>query len=52
MLAHKVDSTAENLAVFIWDRLEPGLQGEARLFEVMVRETEKNFAIYRGERGD
>ena len=41
-------STAENIAVYIWERmseqLSPGL-----LYEVKVHETEKNVTIYRGE---
>ncbi|XP_060572085.1 6-pyruvoyl tetrahydrobiopterin synthase-like [Ruditapes philippinarum] len=41
-------STAENIAVYIWERmaeqLQPGL-----LYEVKVHETEKNITIYRGE---
>ena len=43
-------STAENVAVFIWQeilRLLPS-NGVA-LYEVRVRETDKNMAIYRGE---
>ncbi|KAL3865340.1 hypothetical protein ACJMK2_006938 [Sinanodonta woodiana] len=43
-----VVSTAENIAVFIWDRmveqLPPGL-----LYEVKLYETDKNIAFYRGE---
>ncbi|XP_060558460.1 6-pyruvoyl tetrahydrobiopterin synthase-like [Ruditapes philippinarum] len=41
-------STAENIAVYIWERMDeqltPGL-----LYEVKVHETEKNITIYRGE---
>ncbi|XP_060558454.1 6-pyruvoyl tetrahydrobiopterin synthase-like [Ruditapes philippinarum] len=44
-------STAENIAVYIWERmadqLTPGL-----LYEVKVHETEKNIAIYRGEQSE
>ncbi|XP_045186710.2 6-pyruvoyl tetrahydrobiopterin synthase-like [Mercenaria mercenaria] len=41
-------STAENIAVYIWERMTeqllPGL-----LYEVKVHETEKNVSIYRGD---
>lgn len=40
--------TAENLAVRIWQRLEPRLDG-ARLVAVRIRETERNYVEYRGE---
>jgi 6-pyruvoyltetrahydropterin/6-carboxytetrahydropterin synthase len=44
-------STAENIAVYIWERmteqLTPGL-----LYEVKVHETEKNITSYRGEQSE
>uniref|UniRef100_A0A8C5X2J1 6-pyruvoyl tetrahydrobiopterin synthase n=1 Tax=Malurus cyaneus samueli TaxID=2593467 RepID=A0A8C5X2J1_9PASS len=44
----EVVSTTENVAVFIWDRLQqllpPGL-----LYKVEVQETEQNIVVYKGE---
>ncbi|KAI8871846.1 6-pyruvoyl tetrahydrobiopterin synthase-like protein [Ramicandelaber brevisporus] len=46
----RIPSTAENIAVFIWQGLlESGLIPKERLFEVKLYETEKNFVTYRGE---
>ncbi|KAH3884334.1 6-pyruvoyl tetrahydrobiopterin synthase-like isoform X2 [Dreissena polymorpha] len=42
-------STAENIAIFIWDRLEE-LIPDGLLYEVKLHETDKNVAIYRGEK--
>lgn len=39
-------STVENVAVYIWERLNPRIPG---LYEVSVHETDNNRAIYRGE---
>mmetsp|Transcript_15855 Transcript_15855/g.44903 ORF Transcript_15855/g.44903 Transcript_15855/m.44903 type:complete len:142 (+) Transcript_15855:171-596(+) len=39
-------STAENIAVYVWEQLQPHLGG--LLFQVKIEETENNFAIYRG----
>ncbi|HSR69473.1 MAG TPA: 6-pyruvoyl tetrahydrobiopterin synthase family protein [Acidobacteriota bacterium] len=43
-----LNPTAENIALVCWNRLQdllpPGL-----LHEVLIRETENNFAVYRGE---
>lgn len=41
--------TAENLAVWVWDKLEPLLNGENyRLAEIVLWETEDNFVTYTG----
>lgn len=40
--------TAENLAIEFWKRLEPAID-EGRLYQIVLHETEKNSAIYRGE---
>jgi 6-pyruvoyltetrahydropterin/6-carboxytetrahydropterin synthase len=42
-----VVSTTENLAVFIWNTLEPRLKD--LLYEVKIHETENNVVIYKGE---
>lgn len=41
-------STAENIAVFIWEKMIEQLP-DGLLYEVKVHETEKNVAVYRGE---
>ncbi|MCS7175821.1 6-carboxytetrahydropterin synthase QueD [Pseudothermotoga sp.] len=42
--------TAENIARWIWDRLQPVLRTEKRrLYEVTVWETADSFVTYRGE---
>ncbi|KAK3583546.1 hypothetical protein CHS0354_026131 [Potamilus streckersoni] len=43
-----VVSTAENIAVFIWDRMVEQLPS-GLLYEVKLYETDKNIAFYRGE---
>lgn len=43
-----LNPTAENIAVVIWRWLEPHLV-KGLLYEVRLRETENNLAIYRGE---
>lgn len=43
-----VPSTCENVTVFIWDIL---VDKFSNLYEVKVSETEKNFFVYRGEKG-
>ncbi|XP_039595612.1 6-pyruvoyl tetrahydrobiopterin synthase [Polypterus senegalus] len=43
-----VVSTAENIAVFIWDSLQKLMEPNL-LYEVKVFETDKNIAFYRGE---
>lgn len=41
--------TAENIAKWVWDRLEPLLRNEKRrLYEVTVWETPESFVTYRG----
>jgi 6-pyruvoyltetrahydropterin/6-carboxytetrahydropterin synthase len=40
-------STVENLTVYIWQELAPKLNG--LLYEVQIRETVNNYAIYKGE---
>ncbi|KAI8807080.1 6-pyruvoyl tetrahydrobiopterin synthase [Cladochytrium replicatum] len=42
-------STAENIAVFIWNNLKPYLKGRVELDEVRLFETSKNKVYYRGE---
>ncbi|KAI9202006.1 6-pyruvoyl tetrahydrobiopterin synthase-like protein [Polychytrium aggregatum] len=42
-------STAENIAIYIWEMLEPRIPAQAHLHEVRVEETRNNTAIYRGE---
>lgn len=42
--------TAENLARAFWARLTPTLPS-GRLFEIRLRETERNSVVYRGEEG-
>ena len=46
----KVVSTTENVAVFVWDRMDAGLKGfpGVKLHEVKIYETEKNIVVYRG----
>lgn len=41
-------STAENLAVYIWDNMVKLLPPDS-LYEVKVHETEKNVVVYRGD---
>ncbi|XP_042198383.1 6-pyruvoyl tetrahydrobiopterin synthase isoform X1 [Callorhinchus milii] len=43
-----VVSTTENIAVYIWDRLQQCLP-VGLLYEVKVHETDKNIVVYRGE---
>lgn len=45
-----VVSTAENIAVYIWDKLASVLPKDVSLHEVKLHETEKNVVVYRGER--
>lgn len=42
-------STAENIAVFIWKRVEGRLPAGAVLHKVKLWETEKNIVVYKGE---
>lgn len=41
-------STAENIAIYIWDNLHEVLEC-CSLYKVKVHETENNVAIYKGE---
>uniref|UniRef100_A0A8C8SAG4 6-pyruvoyl tetrahydrobiopterin synthase n=1 Tax=Pelusios castaneus TaxID=367368 RepID=A0A8C8SAG4_9SAUR len=43
-----VVSTAENLAVYIWDSLQKCLP-EGCLYKVKVYESDKNFVVYKGK---
>ena len=44
--------TAENMAVWVWDKLEKPLgRGNCRLFEVELWETKTSGVVYRGEQG-
>ncbi|HEY1077767.1 MAG TPA: 6-carboxytetrahydropterin synthase, partial [Fontimonas sp.] len=49
-LCRGLNPTVENLAVLFWKVLH-GRFG-ALLYEVRLQETEKNWAVYRGERGE
>ncbi|HSR53052.1 MAG TPA: 6-carboxytetrahydropterin synthase [Acidobacteriota bacterium] len=44
----QLNPSAENIAVVCWKRLE-ALLPSGLLHQVLIRETENNFAIYRGE---
>lgn len=43
-------STAENIAVFIWDSVILKLAKPELLFEVKLYETDKNFVSYKGQK--
>lgn len=45
-----VPSTAENIAIFIFDSIQDRLQKPELLFEVKLYETDKNIVTYRGSR--
>lgn len=43
-------STAENIAVFVWEQMKTALGEKARLlYEVAIDETDNNTFVYRGE---
>ncbi len=45
--------TAENIAIYIWDKLEPLVRTpNARLYEIEVWETKDSGITYRGEEED
>ncbi|MDX1933187.1 MAG: 6-carboxytetrahydropterin synthase [Capsulimonadales bacterium] len=44
-----VNPTSENLTIAIWKHLEGRIPAPARLYRVVVRETERNFFEYYGE---
>ncbi len=45
--------TAENLAIAIWNQLEPELKGNegCRLHRILLRESRDNLVVYRGPQG-
>nr|XP_039264713.1 6-pyruvoyl tetrahydrobiopterin synthase-like [Styela clava] len=43
-----VPSTAENIAIYIWDEMKKRIK-EGLLYEVRIRETDNNVAYYKGE---
>jgi 6-pyruvoyltetrahydropterin/6-carboxytetrahydropterin synthase len=45
----RIVPTVENIAIDIWNRVEPHIPGEARLYSVRVHETDELFVEYRGE---
>jgi 6-pyruvoyltetrahydropterin/6-carboxytetrahydropterin synthase len=45
-----INPTAENIAVGIWDQLEPRIARPARLVRVTLHETEKNTVVYEGRK--
>ena len=45
----RIVPTVENIAIDIWNRLEPNIAGGAKLHSVRVHETGDLFAEYRGE---
>jgi 6-pyruvoyltetrahydropterin/6-carboxytetrahydropterin synthase len=45
-----IPSTAENIAVFIWDSMLRKLNNPDLLYEVKLYETENNIVVYRGKR--
>jgi len=45
---HNRVSTAENIAIFIWERMCERLPA-GLMYEVRLHETDKNVAVYRGE---
>ena len=47
----KTNPTTENLTQAIWNHLEPKIPGEAKLFRVVVKETDRNFFEYYGPSG-
>lgn len=46
-----VNPTSENLTRAIWEHLEDNIPAPARLFRVVVKETERNYFEYYGEKG-
>ncbi len=48
-LPHTVQPTTENLVYYIWKELEPLLPDTCKLHSIVLRETEKIWAEYRGE---
>ena len=46
----KIVPTVENIAIDIWNRVAPCINGHARLYAVKVHETDELFVEYRGGR--
>lgn len=46
-----LNPTSENLTRVVWDHLEHNIPGRARLYRVVVRETDRNYFEYYGEHG-
>ncbi|MGA2712466.1 MAG: 6-carboxytetrahydropterin synthase [Bryobacteraceae bacterium] len=44
----RIVPTVENIAIDIWNRIAPGIQGRARLYSVRVHETSDLSVEYRG----
>ena len=45
-----INSTTENLTIFIWDQLKKALDEKSDLlYEVLIHETDNNTFFYRGE---
>lgn len=42
-------ATAENIAIYIWQKVELQLPSNVRLSNIRLHETEKNFVDYKGE---
>ena len=42
-------STAENIAVFVWEQMKEAMKNPELLYEVKLYETERNIVTYRGE---
>lgn len=49
LLLSDLYSTVENIAVFIWHNMRKVMPKPDMLYEIWMEETDKNFAIYRGE---
>lgn len=47
----EINPTSENLTRVIWDHLQGKIPAPARLYRVMVKETERNYFEYYGENG-
>jgi 6-pyruvoyl-tetrahydropterin synthase len=46
----RVVPTVENIAIDIWNRIDPHIGGGAKLYSVRVHETAELSAEYRGEK--
>jgi len=46
-----LNSSVENIAVYVWDQLanDPRITASAQLHEVIVHETDKQYAVIRDE---